>query len=995
MRSGRYLLAVFVLSILSFVASAQDLVFSGKILDKKTSEPVEFATVVLESTGQWAIADAKGCFEIKSVRACKTHVIVSSLGYVEDSREITIARSITNYTVYLNVDNLALEGALVTAQDNSNSATTSRLIDKNALNHVQMLNISDITSLLPGGVTSNPSLLSEHNITIRSGGAAEAGNALFGAAIEVDGARLSNNGSFGNAELAVTNLRGVSTNNIASSNVESVEVISGVASVEYGDMTSGVVKINTQKGKTPYTVTLSTTPTNKQISVGKGFGLRSKDGERSYGTLNANLEHTRSISEPMSPYTSYSRSQLNLLYSNTFTHGAFSNTPLRMSFGVTGNLGGRNDKTDPDRYQDSYTKALDNNLRANFTMDWLLNKKWITNIELKASASYSDKSQESKTYYSSSVTSVSLHGVDRGYFMSEPFSGAADQKIIQVKPGYYSNVMNWDDRPLYFKGSLKANWATTWGKVNNKIKLGADFSADKNFGRGQYSTEMDTAPSFREYRYDLVPYMCNAAAYLEENLTFPVGKGRMNFIAGIRNDNTIINGSEYGNVSSWSPRFNWKYTVIDAKGRGREALRSLSFKAGWGKSVKLPAFAILYPRPTFYDIEVFRSTVSSDNTVSSAFFVMPRAVEFNRNLMWQSNRQAELGVDFNLYGIKVGLNGYYTTTHDSYRLMPEYEPFSYMYTNSSALSGCPIPASDRVFSISDAGIVTVSDKNGHIPSLQLEAQKRDQFVARTLIDNDDNPIRRYGLEWTVEFPKIKPIQTTIMLDGNYYGYKSVYTDMKAQCPATTVATNGKLYPYKAYYYGGDNIANGNISRSLRNNVTIVTHIPKVRMIVSLKLEACLLQYSQALSERYDGKQRSYSLADRGDPTSVDTRDIYDGEGYTVLYPDYIVSMDGTRTEFLEKYRWAKDNDKSLFADLSKLVVVSNYKYHFLGDYISPYFSANLSVTKEIGDLASISFYANNFFNNMGQVYSTKTGTYTSVTNYIPSFYYGLTLRLKF
>lgn len=983
------------LLLLSLVAYAQDFVFSGKVVDRKTSEPVEFATVVLESTGQWAIADAKGCFEIKGVRACKTNVIVSSLGYVEDSREITIARSITNYTVYLNVDNLALEGALVTAQDNSNSATTSRLIDRNALNHVQMLNISDITSLLPGGVTSNPSLLSEHNITIRSGGSGEAGNALFGAAIEVDGARLSNNGSFGNADLTGVNLRGVSTNNIASSNVESVEVISGVASVEYGDMTSGVVKINTRKGKTPYTITMSTTPTNKQVSVGKGFGLKSKDGGKLHGTLNANLEHTRSISEPMSPYTSYSRSQINLLYSNTFTSGAFSEAPLRMSFGVTGNLGGRNDKTDPDRYQDSYTKALDNNLRANLTMDWLLNRKWITNIEFKASASYSDKSQESKTYYSSSVTSVSLHGEDRGYFMSEPFSGAAGQKIIQLKPGYYSNVMNWDDRPVYFKASVKANWATTWGKVNSKIKLGADFTGDKNLGRGQYSAEMDTAPSFREYRYDLVPLMFNGAAYLEENLTFPVGKGRMNFIAGIRNDNTVINGSEYGTVSSWSPRFNWKYTVLDAKGRGREALRSLAVKAGWGKSVKLPAFAVLYPRPGFYDIEVFRSTVSSDNTVSSAFFVMPREVEFNRSLRWQNNRQAELGVDFNLYGIKIGLVGYYTTTHDSYRLMPEYEPFSYMYTLTSALSDCPVPAADRVFSISQGGVVTVSDRNGVIPSVQLDAQKRDQFVSRTLIDNDDNPIRRCGLEWTVEFPKIKPVNTTIMLDGNYYDYRSVYTDMKVDCPASTVAANGKLYPYKAYYYGGNSIANGNISRSLRNNLTIVTHIPKVRMIVSLKLEASLLKYSQALSERYDGKQRSYSIADRGDPTSVDTRDIYDGEGYTVMYPDYIVSLDGTRMEFLDKYRWAKDNDKAMYADLSKLVVVSNYKYIFLPEYISPYFSANLSVTKEIGDIASISFYANNFFNNMGQVYSTKTGTYSSVASYIPSFYYGLTLRLKF
>ena len=53
------------------------------------------------------------------------------------------------------------------------------------------------------------------------------------------------------------------------------------------------------------------------------------------------------------------------------------------------------------------------------------------------------------------------------------------------------------------------------------------------------------------------------------------------------------------------------------------------------------------------------------------------------------------------------------------------------------------------------------------------------------------------------------------------------------------------------------------------------------------------------------------------------------------------------------------------------------------------------MTKEIGDLASISFYANNCFNNMGQVYSTKTKTWGSVTSYIPRFHYGLTVRLNF
>ena len=130
--------------------------------------------------------------------------------------------------------------------------------------------------------------------------------------------------------------------------------------------------------------------------------------------------------------------------------------------------------------------------------------------------------------------------------------------------------------------------------------------------------------------------------------------------------------------------------------------------------------------------------------------------------------------------------------------------------------------------------------------------------------------------------------------------------------------------------------------------------------------------------------------------SITDASVYDGECYTVLFPDTYYSFeDNTERDFLKDLRWAKENDPKMYADLTKLIVSgTTYNYTFLEDYISPYFSANFSVTKEIGDLASISFYANNFFNNMGQVKSTKTGNYSSVSSYIPRFYYGLTLRLK-
>ena len=362
--------------------SAQMRVFSGIVINKATGSPIEFATVHLKGTSQWAIADAQGRFVIKNVQDGKNTVEISCLGYVTDTKDIIISKDITNYKASLVEDNLTLESVVVTARENENSATTTRTIDRTALDHVQMVNVADVSSLLPGGATSNPLLTSDQRISIRSGSATEDGNASFGTAVEVDGVRLSSNASFSNFATS-SGVKGSTTNNVASSNVESIEVISGVASVEYGDLSSGVVKINTKKGITPYSITLTTNPNTKQASISKGFSLGHNKTGNSNGVMNASAEYTKAITDSRSPYTSYKRQSISLTYSNLFDNGLLSDMPLKFTAGVSGNIGGRNTKADPDSYKDTYTKERDNVIRGNFALDWLLSRPWITNIEFK------------------------------------------------------------------------------------------------------------------------------------------------------------------------------------------------------------------------------------------------------------------------------------------------------------------------------------------------------------------------------------------------------------------------------------------------------------------------------------------------------------------------------------------------------------------------------------------------------------------------------------
>ena len=217
------------------------------------------------------------------------------------------------------------------------------------MEHLQVSNVSDISALLPGGKTKVPDLTTNNIFSLRDGGST-AGNAAFGTAVEVDGVRIGNNGSFGN-------MNGVDTRNITVADIESVEVITGVPSAEYGDLNSGMVKIHTRKGKTPWNILLSINPRTEQVSFAKGLDLGNNKG-----VININGEWTKATQKLVSPYSSYTRRGFSAGYSNTFRN------VLRFDIGVTGNIGGMNTKDDPDAYSGEYNKVRDNVFRTNTSL---------------------------------------------------------------------------------------------------------------------------------------------------------------------------------------------------------------------------------------------------------------------------------------------------------------------------------------------------------------------------------------------------------------------------------------------------------------------------------------------------------------------------------------------------------------------------------------------------------------------------------------------------
>ena len=967
----------------------------GAVVDDATAAPIEFASIRVAESEQWAITDDKGHFSIKGVAEGQLTLTVQCLGYQKRSWTMTIKSSVTNLRLKLKEENLKLDEVTVTAKRKSNESTTSYTINRSTLDNQQILNIGDIATLLPGGKTVNPTLMNDNRLALRSSSTGEMGNTSFGTAIEVDGMRMDNNATLGETA-------GASTRTLSTSNIESVEVVTGIPSVEYGDLSNGVVKVTTRKGKSPFVVEGKINQHTRQLAVNKGFNLGGQ-----LGVLNVSLEHARSFSNAVSPYTAYQRNVLSVNYMNIFLK---ESTPLTLNVGLSGNIGGYNSEADPDNEMDDYSKARDNNFRGHFDLQWLLNKSWITNLTLKGSLSMTDRRQESYSHTSSASTQPYIHSRTEGYFIAHDYdeSMTADYNGIILGPTGYWYVKGFNDsKPVNWSLKLKADWTRRFGRVLNKLTAGADYTGSKNEGRGSYYDDMRYAPTWREYRYDQLPAMHNLALYAEEKATLPTTRrSTLELTAGLRSDITSISLSEYGTVTSLSPRFNSRYVFW--RNMYKRWVSQLTVHAGWGKSVKLPSFQVLYPAPSYADRLAFASTSTSDNKSYYAYHTYPSTAIHNPGLRWQYTNQTDIGLSMTVKGTQLSLSAFHHRTHHPYMMTDHFTPMTYRYTPPTSLNALAISQENRRFSVDQqTGVVTVSDAAGVLEPQQLAYLERNTYnVSHQYVNG--SAIDRYGLEWAVDFTPIRPLRTSIRVDGNYYYYKGTDETLFADIPlgVTSTMTGNKPYAYVGWYRGYNatsagysanaSTANGALSKQLNMNLTVTTHIPKIRLIVSLRIESSLYRYNRSLSELSSGT-RGIVLEQAADYFGQP----YDGtteNKIIALYPEYYSTWDNPQEKitFADKFLWARDNDQTLYNDLAKLVVRSNYPYTMNVDRLSSYYSANLSVTKEIGNHVSLSFYANNFFNTMKKVHSSKTNEDTSLfsSSYVPSYYYGLSLRLK-
>ena len=241
----------------------------GRIIDAATSEAIPYATMTITGTDgekHTTVSDISGYFNIDGLTGNRYTVSVSYLGY----STTTFSYSNTDnrgagITIKMKQDSRMLNEVVVTAHE-SQGITTSSVIDRKAIEHLQPSSFTDLLSLLPGGSTQLPDLTNSNSIRLRQAGTGGSNYDVssMGTVFVTDGIPINSNADMQMVRQASSNAAGdpdagrnhttsgVDMRSIPTDNIESVEVIRGIAPVEYGDLTSGVVLIKRKHKATPF-----------------------------------------------------------------------------------------------------------------------------------------------------------------------------------------------------------------------------------------------------------------------------------------------------------------------------------------------------------------------------------------------------------------------------------------------------------------------------------------------------------------------------------------------------------------------------------------------------------------------------------------------------------------------------------------------------------------------------------------------------------------------
>lgn len=919
----------------------------GIVSDSVTNLPIEMVIVSIPAINYWAATNISGEYVINNVPTGSYNVLYQILGYKSQTVLLNIGEHGGNVNVQLQPQSLALKDVTVTAIENKNGSTSR--IESDAIRHIQPKSIADVFQLLPGQITENPSLSSPSQIKIRE--ISTNNNSSLGALIIVDGVPMNNDANMqvfsstqsGNVTASPGTVGGgIDLREVSAENIESVEVIRGIPSAEYGNLTSGVVLVKTKIGEAPWSISLKTDPGSKIASVSKGFRLKNEAG-----VINTGLDYTQSYDDIRLKFQGYKRFTGSLGFSNTYLK---KTTPLSLnaSLSVYGTVD--ENKSDPQLNSEELIRSSKKGFRMGINGKWLLRKSWITNIEYNISGDYAGVNDFVKKALvpSTGVVPYATAFVDSEYATS-------------YLPGRYYSEYTMDGKPYNFFLKIKGDWDKNIGNIYNKALAGLDWSLTGNSGNG-LTYDITRPPlsvltsTVRPRAYKDLPLLSSISFFVEDKIIIPIRTTSLTLQAGAR----FVNVNP-GNYLSFEPRFNADYEILNKE--NNIIFDNLSINGGYGISRKMPTLSYITPDNAYFDETSF-NYYDSENGSLAVVTTHVRDTK-NENLKPATNKKLEFGTSFKIGKVTGTVVGYYEKLTDGFGFAAL--PYFNEYRKFTGLSG--------------AG-KTPEYVDGDVYYYEDGVRKQNTYVMDTTIRTynsaaNNQIIVKKGVEYTLNVGKIETIQTSFVVDGAWIHEEKRNT----QAVYTKINTSymGAAYPYISILPAGSST----IKERINTNIRMITHIPKLQLVISLTSQIIWNTRSKYRWDDDNGNSYVYYYNESGE--RVYGGDAYDNMSITrYVDPIAFVDKDGVTHQWKDEY--AQD------AKYSIMISRISSNYYYVEEILPTAVQFNLRLTKEFAQSMELSFMANNFLKMNPYQLSNKTSLFVRRNT---ELYFGAELKYKF
>lgn len=836
-------------------ASAQDATVTGRVLEQGTGDPVAGATVSVEGTDLRATSDTAGVYRLVNVPAGRQTVQVQRLGYAQARFPVTVpARGVVELDLPVATRALELEGVTVTADPVGRARGelgTATVIGSDAIRSRTATSLAGVLELVPGTVLQPPGLAGVQQVSLRavpatSGGPANVGMASaadlasFGTLIVLDGVPLSNNanlqtvGPRGEFVVPSSSGGGIDLRRIPATTIERVEVIRGVPSARFGDLTQGAIVVDTRAGEIDPELLVRYDPRTGEVAL---LGGTTFAGGHT-GTLTMDVARTR---------TDVLRDDQAYRISGQVSHRAILGAQVQ----------GDRDRLTVDSRVDFFRMVDDRPEEPDLAPGRAAS---IRDGGFRASGRARLAVSEASTLELTTAMDVGRQRTfSQGFRIraAMPFTDRLTEGRSEgfYVGGQYLSQLWMDGEPWQVFSRLEATRKAAGPGGSHDLRAGVELRREWNRGAG-FQFDIATPPQSnfngvngfdRPRRFDEVPPVATTALYLDDRMTFSLSRDvLLQLQAGLRVD-LLHDGSTWFSGS--------RDAVLQPRFQAELAPRSwLRFRAGAGRMAKLPALQHLFPAPQYFDlvnVNWFADDPDERLAVLTTLILDPS----NPDLGYSRADKAELGVEVGL-GRDAGL---------------ALVAFEDRISGGVGLRREPQALQRELFQLADSTLGT-----GTPPEIIEPADQVD--TVPVLLDRPANnlDLRTRGLEVTAFLPEIRPLRTRIEFQGAWvrnrlerdgYEFSRRFSDFQMQPDR----------PRVPYWEGATSTGERAILTS-----RIVHHLAAVGLIVTGTVQHVVRETRRDLNRAdslsfqgylsRDGRLVPVPPENRGDPEFADLRE---------------------------------------------------------------------------------------------------------------------------